>query len=158
MAISLEVIQWLQIDQYRNCQPLSHYYCINARCMAWIYFGPCPCMYVCVWWGLQILCVIAVDIASPQREWDAAIANRDRGKMIFIVNINLAIDQWYDGICLYLFWTIGSAHCASYFPAFFRLFRTECEVIKAFGQIKIHLDHSACFFLSSLLNATLNFC
>lgn len=41
LAISLEVIQCLQIDQYRNCHPLSDYYCINARCMAWIYFGPC---------------------------------------------------------------------------------------------------------------------
>lgn len=77
-------------------------------------------------------------------------------KTIFIVNINLAIDQWYDQNLPVFYFGPNDVlsrcahHVVSSFSTFLLLLPlsfacsgTKCEVIKAFNQIKIHLDHFA---------------
>lgn len=57
---------------------------------------------------------------------------------------------WSKFACIYFDRKMCYARlCVSLFSLFFffRLFRTKSEVIKAFNQIKIHLDHSCFFFL-----------
>lgn len=117
----------------------------------WIYFGVCVCRSV-------IVALILSRIMNGRRnEW----------KNIFIVNKNLAIDQWYNRNSPVFISTkrcsllCGSVHFEF---SFVFLVSSACsgwknEVLNAFKQIKTHLDHFVLRFTSSsFLCSTVSSC
>lgn len=139
LAISLEVIQCLKIDQHRNCHPLSDYYCINTISYGWIYCD------------ISMRCVCALPSMKLLR-----VLNGKKGRIKENIYCKHKLGDWpmiWSIVAKYLFRPNDALLCGSTFyecsPFFSVLFfsSSACsgrnsEVINAFNQIKIHLDHS----------------